>query len=345
MAGMTGGRMLKIYHELPAGFLQAGPHELVGLLEGPSLIHLAGRRQDTLFVSVLLHGNETTGFKALQRLLQKYQNTTLPRNLSFFVGNVVAASQGVRRLENQPDYNRIWMQGDTGEHRMTHQVVEAVRARQLFACVDIHNNTGLNPHYGCINRITQDNLHLASLFSRTVVYFTRPEGVLTSAFSPHCPAVVLECGQPEQEYGTEHVFEFLDACLHMDHFPADGNRKRDIHLFHTVAIVKVPESVSFSFREEGDLRFNDDLDHFNFRELPAGTEFARVQAGSKVMLDVTDEYGRDVAQRYFSQQDDSILTAVPVMPSMLTLNETVIRQDCLCYLMERMSVDTDIQAC
>jgi len=337
--------MLKIYHELPDGLLEAEPQALAGLLGGPSLIHLDGRRQDTLFASVLLHGNETTGFRALQRLLQKYAGSTLPRNLSFFAGNVVAASLGLRRLDHQPDYNRIWMPGDTEEQRMTQQVVEAVRARQLFACVDIHNNTGLNPHYACVNRITRDNLHLASLFSRTVVYFTRPEGVLTSAFSPHCPAVVLECGQPEQEYGTEHVFEFLDGCLHMDHFPEHGAGKRDIHLFHTVATVKVPESVSFSFREDCELRFNDDLDHLNFRELPAGTEFARVQAGSEVKLEVTDEYGRDVSERYFSQQDDSILTAVPVMPSMLTLNETVIRQDCLCYLMERMSVDTDIQAC
>jgi hypothetical protein len=33
--------------------------------------------------------------------------------------------------------------------------------------------------------------------------------------------------------------------------------------------------------------------------------------------------------------DGKIRLRVPVMPSMLTLDERVVRQDCLCYLMER----------
>jgi len=28
-----------------------------------------------------------------------------------------------------------------------------------------------------------------------------------------------------------------------------------------------------------------------------------------------------------------------LMPSMITLDETIIRQDCLCYLMEKMELD------
>jgi hypothetical protein len=44
----------------------------------------------------------------------------------------------------------------------------------------------------------------------------------------------------------------------------------------------------------------------------------------------------DVAERFFSNDNGSLKTRLPVMPSMLTLNEEVIRQDCLCYLMERL---------
>ena len=54
-----------------------------------------------------------------------------------------------------------------------------------------------------------------------------------------------------------------------------------------------------------------------------------------VTLDVRDEDGRDVADRYFEVEDEELRFRIPVMPSMLTLNEEVIRQDCLCYLMER----------
>ena len=53
----------------------------------------------------------------------------------------------------------------------------------MFASIDIHNNTGLNPHYGCVNRLDPPFLHLATLFSRIVVYFKRPLGVQSAAFA------------------------------------------------------------------------------------------------------------------------------------------------------------------
>ena len=44
---------------------------------------------------------------------------------------------------------------------------------------------------------------------------------------------------------------------------------------------------------------------------------------------------RGVTERYFAVEGGRLLTRVPVMPSMLTCDPVVIRQDCLCYLMER----------
>ena len=45
-----------------------------------------------------------------------------------------------------------------------------------------------------------------------------------------------------------------------------------------------------------------------------------------------------MADRFFYAQDGEIRTRVPIMPGMLTLNSRIIRQDCLCYLMERYSL-------
>ena len=99
---------LDILHELPRGFLEATRADLHRVLVGPTLIHLPGKRAEPLFVSILLHGNEDVGLVAVQKLLRKYQKQILPRGLSIFVGNVTAARDGVRRLDDQPDYNRIW---------------------------------------------------------------------------------------------------------------------------------------------------------------------------------------------------------------------------------------------
>jgi len=331
--------MLRIVDALPDGFVEAQPDQLDELLGGPTLIHLSGRRQPALFVSLMLHGNEPTGLFAMQALLKKYAGSELPRALSIFVGNVSAARHKLRRLDQQPDYNRVWGgDGDTAEHGMMAQVVASMSERGLFASIDIHNNTGINPHYACINKLETEFLQLALLFSRTVVYFTKPDGVQSNVFSRLCPAVTLECGQPGQAYGVEHAADYLDACLKLHEIPEHPVAPRDVSVFHTVTIVKVPEDVSFAFgASDVQLQFVDDVDHFNFSEMPAGTHFG-LQHDKSARLVCQDENGSDVSERYFCYQNGNIELAMTVMPSMLTRNEKVIRQDCFCYLMEQIAL-------
>ncbi len=336
---------LGVLDHLPPGFTGAEPAALHRVLPGPTLIHLPGRRRRPLFISVLLHGNEDTGLHAVQRLLRRYAPgggaRALPRALSLFIGNVAAARAGVRRLPGQPDYNRVWPGADddgTPEHAMMRRVLEEMRVRDVFAGVDVHNNTGLNPHYACINRRGPRFLRLASLFGRTVVYFTTPRGVQAAAFAGLCPAVTLECGQPGRSHGVEHALEYLDACLHLSELPDRAPAPGEIDLFHTVAVLKVPEEVSFGFGgTDADLRLVDDLDRLNFRELPPGTCLGRVRPGSRVRIAAYDDRGRDVGGRFFTEVDGELRVAVPVMPSMLSRDPRAIRQDCLGYLMERLT--------
>lgn len=337
-----GEERLNVFHQLPERFVEAHAEELHGLLGGPTLIHLPGRRQAPLFASVLLHGNELTSLHAVQALLRKYWGRELPRALSLFVGNVKAARYGVRRLDDQLDYNRIWPGCEGGgapEHAIMARVVEEMAARGVFASVDVHNNTGLNPHYACVNRLEDRFFHLATLFSRTVVYFTRPKGVQSAAFAELCPSVTVECGQSGQAHSTEHALEFLDACLNLADIPGHPVAEHDIDLFHTVVTVKVPSEISFGFGErDTDILFDPDLDHLNFRELEEGTRLARIRPGSPVWLHACDNEGNDVSERFFRYDDHEIRMARRVMPSMLTRDARVIRQDCLCYLMERYSL-------
>jgi succinylglutamate desuccinylase len=332
--------MLNETETLPEGLHEARVEDLHDLLGGPTLIHLPGRQPEPLFVSVLLHGNEDAGFLAVQALLCAYASKELPRALSLFIGNVSAARAGQRRLNGQPDYNRVWPGTTTPElpeARMMRRLVECLRARRAFASIDVHNNTGINPHYACINRIDNRFLHLAALFSRTVVYFIRPLGVQAMAMSEVCPALTIECGKPGQEYGVEHARDFLEACLHLHEIPSHPLPSHDVDLYHTVATVKIPEQVSFGFeRDNVDLRLVEGIDHLNFRELPANTVLGRVRDGATPRLDVSDEHGRDVYDRYFRIERETLLTNCPFMPSMLTLDEKIIRQDCLGYLMERL---------
>ena len=140
-------------------------------------------------------------------------------------------------------------------------VMDRMADRELFASIDVHNNTGLNPHYACVNVLEHQSLHLASLFGRTVVYFVRPRGVASMAVAALGPSVTLECGKVGQQHGTEHAADYLNACLHLSEIPAHPVARHDVDLYHTVAIVRVPEDVPFSF-DEGDtpIRFSRELE-------------------------------------------------------------------------------------
>jgi succinylglutamate desuccinylase len=327
-------------HDMPNGLLEAHAAELERLLGGPTLMHLPGRQPEPVFVTVLAHGNETTGLTALQMLLQDYRDSILPRALSVFFGNVSAASRGLRRLDDQADYNRVWPGTATPavpEAALMRQVVERMQARVPFASIDIHNNTGINPHYACINRVDNRFLQLAALFGRTVVYFIRPLGVQSMAMSALCPAVTIECGKPDHEYGARHARDFLEAVLRLHEFPQHAVAAHDVDLFHTVATVHVPDTVSFDFSGgDVDLQLVADIDHLNFRELAAGTQLGQVRAGITMPLEVHDENDQPVFARYFTVEDGALRSVRAFMPSMFTLDTRIVRQDCLGYLMERL---------
>ncbi len=335
---------LQELHALPDGLLQLEASHLHRYLGGPTLIHLKGRREPALFVSVLMHGNETVGWEAVRRVLSHFSTAdelVLPRSLSLFIGNTAAAEQGLRHLPGQPDYNRVWPGSEhtgTPEHGMMKQVLDCMAGREIFASIDVHNNTGLNPHYACVNVLEHQALHLATLFARTVVYFVRPRGVTSMAMAALGPSVTLECGKVGQGHGVDHAADYIDASLRLSELPLHPVAVHDIDLFHTVAIVRIPKDVSFGFAgRERMLDFSADLDRLNFRELPVGTSFGRVNPGDSALplLDVRDEGDREVMSRYFTIEQGRLLTRVPLMPSMLTLDSEVVRQDCLCYLMER----------
>ncbi len=330
--------MLTVLNQLPDGLLTCDATELCQVLNGPTLIHLEGRRPEPLFVSVMLHGNEIVGWEAVRRLLSSHMDRELPRALSILIGNVDAARFGKRHLPEQPDFNRIWKaEGERLEHDMVRHVLAEMEARHVFASVDIHNNTGFNPHYACINRLDDRFRHLALLFSRTVVFFEQPDTVLSVAFASLCPSITVECGRPGEPHGVQHALECIDACLHLSALPDHPVAHHDIDLFHTVAVVKVPDYLSIGFGDDdADVCFIHDLDRLNFHELPAGTLLGWLRSESNPGLHVWNDVGVDVSERYLNLDGGEIRTRAQVMPSMLTLDTEIIQQDCLCYLMERM---------
>ncbi|MBY0226035.1 MAG: succinylglutamate desuccinylase/aspartoacylase family protein [Hyphomicrobium sp.] len=322
--------------------LHAPSYELWRHLPGPTLFEIPGKHASPLFVSVLLHGNESTGWAAIQSVLNRHHGH-LPRSLMLFVGNVDAARYTVRTLRSQTDYNRSWpgtLDDLTPEARVMREVVDAVRVQKPFGSIDIHNNSGHNPHYACVNRRDDRYVQLARLFSRTVVYFERPLGVQSAALSQLCPSVTVECGLAGGPEGVAHAADFIEAALAIDHLPDRPVPDGDLDLMQTHAIIKIPTGATVSFDgTDADFQFRSDLDRLNFSELEPGTLFGRLGSRRRHLLNIEPGGPHATSSDYFTYGDGEIRLCKRAIPAMLTRDNNAIRLDCLGYLMHRVARD------
>ncbi len=329
---------LTILDHLPDGFLQASARDLHRLFDGPTLIELPGEREAPLFVSILLHGNEDSGLGAMQHVLAKYQGRPLPRSLMLLIGNVAAAREGLRRLDSQPDFNRVWPGAEPAlaevpEARLMAAVHQRVVQRGAFAAIDLHNNTGRNPHYAVLTHREPQVLALAALFARRAVLFLGLPGTQTASFDGMVPAITAECGQPGEPVNAEAAARLVEAVLALENLPQAAPEEGVLELFHTIGVVHVRPNVAFGFGDENcALNLSPVLDRLNFTMVEAGTAFGTTTLPQP--LEVIDEAGRDIAGELFSVEDGVLHLTRRALPAMLTVDPRIVQQDCLCYLME-----------
>lgn len=323
----------------PDGFFDCAARDLHQLLDGPTLIELEGKTGRPLFVSALLHGNEDSGLAGMQRVLRDCSHRSLRRPLMLLIGNVQAAREGLRRLPHQPDYNRIWpgtpYHGDTTEAQLVAKIHARAVKRGAIAAIDLHNNTGRNPHYSVVCNDDPQTLGLASLFSRRAVRFRGIPGTQTASFSGLIPAMTAECGLPGDPANAEAAARFVDAALNLTALPTPPPDQPRLDLYHTLGVVRVREDVSFGFGSgDAELRFHTALDENNFQELEAGTVLGETE--HQMPLEMIDESGRDVTKHYFETSGGYLRLRRGAVPAMFTTDGRIVRQDCLCYLMERL---------
>ena len=334
---------LNILETPPPGLFDTPAQALLQLLGKPTLLYLKGQQEPPIFFSTLLHGNETSGWEACCEVFGEALRSqqTLKRSVVLFIGNLEAAAQGVRSLPGQMDYNRIWR----GEHEHTQLVEEVLACLQrqpLFAALDIHNNTGRNPHYSVVTEITPQTTGLAYLFSDKAVLVEEPDSVMTRAVQHLCPATTVEVGPVNDVQSTVRTAELIRRYLELDSVPDNGAENLTMH--KALARVHVVDGAAFDFADEADAEqlSGDDLvltagmEAVNFHPVPAGTEFGFTRKPLHMTLQVLDPAHRDVTAQFLEEVHGDISLCRPVIPAMYTTDHDVIRQDCLCYFMEEI---------
>jgi len=336
---------LTILDHIPSAFLSIPHREIKELFDTPTLIHLKGEKHPALFISILLHGNEYSGLQIMQEILKKYQTTDgykLPRSIWLFVGNVDAAQMGVRLRDGQTDFNRAWPgtpEPNSDTALLIQKVMDKITQDELFAAIDLHNNTGKNPPYGCISVVNEKNKYLSSFFNHIAMVFQSPKGVSTMAFDDICPAITLECSTPGNEPAIKRAFELIDDLMHMDHFPEKPLPSHDLQLVKNSATIKINADVTFCFEDDEysdtlgyDLTLVKNFEHHNFTLLEKNEVFAYSEVAKPLLVIAPD--GEDITEEIIQNDNGKVSLKKAQMPAMISMDKKIILQDCLCYLLE-----------
>lgn len=328
--------MLEIIKDIPDGFLSIKPTELYKILPDLSLVHIRGQKKQPLFLSCMLHGNEHTGFFVLQELLKKYGADNWPRSVYCLFGNVTAAKENRRHLDNQPDYNRIWQKGSLKQNKRALSILDFLKRENLFASIDIHNNSGRNPHYSVVMDLDKKKLNLAGLFSNRSMLFEEKVGACTENVSEFCPAVTVEAGLSGKTEGTKHVCEYVDKILNFDVIPEKPISKLGLLIMYTVGTVKIGKDCSVGFgKDKANIVFKKNLDSFNFKKIPAGTIFGLYQKDCRLCFN--DQRGNDIGDEYFAYKDGKIIIKKALIPGMISQDKRILKSDCVCYVLKEMN--------
>ncbi len=304
-------------------------------LPGPSVLRLAGAHTGApRALSVLLHGNEPSGFRAVHRYLREGRRPA--RETLVFVGAVEAAKTAPlwshRMLPGRRDLNRCFLElHEDVDGAVARDYLTVLERAQPEALVDLHNNTGHNPPYGVLVDDREQSVAICELFAPRGVLNSLRLGTLVEAWRSHCISVVLECGQAGAVEADEVAFRGLCRFLEAKVLPAAPSR--EMTLYRNTVRFMVPTGVELTFGDSasGDFTLRADLEHYNFRTVPAGTVLGWY-GGDQLPLEARGADGSDQASDYLDVSDGQLLAKAAFVPIMMTTRPEVVSADCLCYL-------------
>lgn len=342
---------LNIYQDVDK-FLSTDVSQLKKAFGETGILEIKGQLDPPLFISILQHGNEHTGYTALKDFLKKNLNRQglLPRGIHLFLGNLEAAAAGLRRLPQGLDYNRLW--GEQDGRGDTYHLIQAVKdyilTKPHLAAIDIHNNTGRNPPYGCISHSRMENQLLASRFASRCLYFEEPSTAQTPSLQGELPAITLECGQSNEPYGLAAVARLLASLMKPEPFFHNGPFVSACVYYKNVARILLAEGARVGFSDinhppqHHDVIFPDHFEEFNFQYLPRHFPLARL--GAKGAGCLTGEVYEPGLGELLYEQDGMVRLNSPLIPIMLTTDPVILSQDCVGYFLKTIAFSEDSQS-
>lgn len=255
-------------------------------LDDMSLFKVAGEDHSrAALVTVMLHGNEPCGFRAMLREINA--NRKYPFDLYWLVGNVKAAQIEPpftnRVVPGGQNYNRIWVAKPTTEaERQALEVFEYFRDKSVVGMLDIHSFTPKDtPQHCFIGDQSEQNVRLTrrivTPYAHTFV-IDNPMGTIAERFALYIPSISVECGTNGTQEADDYAYDALQRFfVEIGVLPGQNN---DVPqgLYLNMTNLKLLPDVRPVWAAErdphADITIRPDVGKLNVREQPTGTFYA-----------------------------------------------------------------------
>lgn len=309
----------------------------------PLHIEVPGRDRSRCRVLVtLLHGNETSGLRALHRLLREGPQPAT--TMHCFIPAVEAALLDQvfshRQVPGRPDLNRCFGAATAGlagtqEYGMAQEVKRRIVALRPEAVIDIHNTSGEGPSFAVTSGRARRHDALVALFTQRLVVTDLQLGALMELDREGMPAVTIECGGAFEDtahrVAEEGLARFWSADSLPGRSPAAGPLDTYINPMRLEAAPSLRLSWSDQARSDADLTLRNDLEHFNFRAVTPQTALGWMHPDALGNLTAWDSAGRNHIASLYRVHEGRLYPAQPQKLFMITSTPAIARSDCLWY--------------
>ncbi|MFC6440240.1 succinylglutamate desuccinylase/aspartoacylase family protein [Bowmanella sp. JS7-9] len=317
----------------------AQPLEVLSRLQDVSVFDVAGQ-DNTRWraVSVLIHGNEPSGFYAMCRY---WHSAVIPAvNLRFIVASVSAAKTAKwfsqRYIEGERDLNRCFALDDNQADTLRAQrIVKAIREVTPECVVDLHNTSGQGPAFAVALQKDLATRKLAGLWSDYLIHTgLRLGSLMEQEFD--CPTLTIECGGSDDAKSHQIAYqgicrlaisETLDECA----FPAQV-------LSHPMRVELRPGmSLSYANQRQHltDVCILQQVTQYNYDGVEQGDLLGWINGADLSVFRVRDEMGNDLHLDLFTLDNNQVRFNQSLHIFMATTSVKAATEDCLFYCVKK----------
>src|SRR3989344_506704 len=308
--------------------------EALDKLTVPTIIHTKGNdSRRAVLVSVIIHGCEPCGFRAMLKELEKKE--TYPIDVYWLVGNPKSAKVEPlftnRLVPGGENYNRTWTaeHPSTEDQKLCADLWDHLTKLPIIAHLDLHSFTATDTSPHAIT-VADDakTLDLAKKLAPYVFVMDCQLGALIERTRAKGPSLVVECGtnnSPEADKFAQDALErfFVQVGIR------NGENNTIAHQVFVHAInVKVKPDASVVWANSADpkvkLTLRQDVAQLNIRELSKGDPLGWTD--SLDCFKVLDKNGPMDPSEIFELKKGQILLKNPFVPNLMVAKETIAKE-------------------